>query len=106
MAAHAVRIIDETRRSGNHVAEVSQDAFNRWNTVMERRGKTARLYFTACNPTLNTYFVNSQRDTVYHRPQTITASRRFARRSPLADYEMSRRSTSSTTIPLLKEQSA
>jgi hypothetical protein len=106
MAAHAVRIIDETRRRGSQVVEVSQDAFNRWNTLMERRGKTARLYFTECNPTLNTYFVNSQRDTVYHRPQTITASRRFARRSPLADYEMSMRPTYPVTIPLLKEHSA
>jgi cation diffusion facilitator CzcD-associated flavoprotein CzcO len=88
-ALHAVRIVDETRRRGQHVAEVSQDAFNRWNALMERRGKTARLYFTECNPALNTYFVNSQRDTVYHRPQTITGSRRFARRSPLSDYQMS-----------------
>lgn len=88
-ALHAVRIVDETRRRGQQVAEVSQDAFNRWNALMERRGKTARLYFTECNPALNTYFVNSQRDTVYHRPQTITGSRRFARRSPLSDYQMS-----------------
>ena len=106
IAAHAVRIIDETRRSGSHVAHVSQAAFNRWNATMERRGKTAHLYFTECNPTLRTYFVNSQRDTVYHRPQTITASRRFARRSPLSDYEMSRRSTHSTANTLVKEQSA
>jgi cation diffusion facilitator CzcD-associated flavoprotein CzcO len=107
MAAHAVRIIDETRRRDSKVAEVSQDAFNRWNKLMERRGKTAHVYFTACNPGLNTYFVNSQRDTVYHRPQTITASRRFARRSPLTDYEFSRRSTQTTdTTPLAKEQRA
>ena len=106
MAAHAVRIIDETRRRDSQVVEVSQDAFNRWNTLMERRGKTARLYFTACNPTVNTYFVNSQHDTVYHRPQTITASRRFARRSPLTDYEFRRRATRVTSIPLPKEQSA
>ena len=105
-AAHAVRIIDQTRRRGSLVAAVRQQAFDRWNAVMERRGRTARLYFTACNPTLNTYFVNSQRDTVYHRPQTITASRRFARRSPLTDYAMSRRAVPSTDIPLPKEQSA
>lgn len=74
--------------------------------MMERRGKTARLYFTACNPTLNTYFVNSQRDTVYHRPQTISASRRFARRSPLTDYALSRRASPSSEIPLPKEQPA
>lgn len=54
---------------------------------MQRQGKAVHLYLTACNPGLSTYFVNSQHDTVYHRPQTITASRRFSRRSPLTDYE-------------------
>lgn len=106
MAAHAVRLIDETRRRGSQVVEVSQSAFNEWNTLVERRGKTARLYFTQCNPTLNTYFVNSQGDTVYHRPQTITASRRFARRSALSDYDFSRRAATPTPIELVKEQSA
>ena len=102
-AAHAVRVIDETRRRGAQVAEVSQDAFNRWNELMARRGKTAHLYFTDCNPTLNTYFVNSQRDTVYHRPQTITASRWFARRGPLTDYQFTRLSVRTATPPLSKE---
>jgi cation diffusion facilitator CzcD-associated flavoprotein CzcO len=105
-AAHAVRMIDETRRRGSHVAEVSQDAFNRWDATMARRGRTAHLYFTDCNPGLRTYFINSQRDTVYHRPQTITASRRFARRSPLADYEFTRRTVQTTPAPLPKEQPA
>jgi cation diffusion facilitator CzcD-associated flavoprotein CzcO len=91
IAAHAVRIIDETRQRGDDVVEVSQDAFNRWNATMAKRGRTAHLYFTDCNPGLNTYFINSQSDTVYHRPQTITGSRRFARRSPLRDYQFSRR---------------
>jgi cation diffusion facilitator CzcD-associated flavoprotein CzcO len=105
-AAHAVRIIDETRRRGTQVAEVSQDAFNRWNAQMDRHGKTAHLYLTDCNPTLNTYFVNSQQDTVYHRPQTITASRRFARRSPLTDYQFGRRRSATTPIAAPKEQPA
>ena len=91
IAAHAVRVIDETRRRGAHVAAVAPDAFNRWNALMARRGRTAHLYFTECNPGLNTYFVNSRRETVYHRPQTITGSRRFARRSPLGDYQFARR---------------
>ena len=91
MAAHAVRVIDEARRRGTPVVGVSEDAFNRWDQRMQHHGRVAHLYFTDCNPGLNTYFVNSQRDTVYHRPQTITGSRRFARRSPLADYEFSSR---------------
>lgn len=91
MAAHAVRVIDEARRRGTGVVAVSQSAFNRWNQRMRRHGKVAHLYFTACSPGLSTYFVNSQRDTVYHRPQTITGSRRFAQRSSLADYDFTSR---------------
>jgi len=60
MAAHAVRMIDEARRRDADVVAVSLDAFNRWTTVMRRRGKTAHLYYTACAG-LNTYFINSQR---------------------------------------------
>ncbi|MCX6478940.1 MAG: NAD(P)/FAD-dependent oxidoreductase, partial [Mycobacterium sp.] len=57
-----------------------------------RRGKAIRLYLTECNPGLNTYFVNSLGQTVYHQPQTIAASRRFSRTSPLSDYTFSTRS--------------
>jgi cation diffusion facilitator CzcD-associated flavoprotein CzcO len=103
MAAHAVRMIDENRRRDTTVVAASQDAFNWWTTVMRRRGKTAHLYYTAYAG-LNTYFINSQRDTLYYRPQTITGSRRFARNSPLSDYEFTRRIAPST--PLAKELSA
>ncbi|MHC9296315.1 flavin-containing monooxygenase [Mycobacterium sp. LTG2003] len=88
MAAHAVRIIDEARHRGAGVVEVSQDAFNAWNQRMHRDGRVAHLYYTATSG-LNTYFVNSQHDTTYYRPQTITGSRRFARHSPLSDYRFS-----------------
>lgn len=86
VAAHAVRIIDETRHRGAQVATVSQDAFNLWNARMRRDGRVAHLYYTAASG-LNTYFVNSQHETPYYRPQTITGSRQFARHSPLSDYE-------------------
>jgi cation diffusion facilitator CzcD-associated flavoprotein CzcO len=86
MAAHAVRIIDETRHRGTEIATVSQDAFNRWNARMNRDGRVAHLYYTATSG-LNTYFVNSQSETPYYRPQTITGSRQFARHSPLSDYQ-------------------
>jgi len=97
MARHAARVIGETRRHGSQVAAVTQEAFTRWNADMARRGKTAHLYFTDCNPGLRTYFVNSRRETVYHRPQTITAARWFARRGPLDDYRFSRRSAQALT---------
>ena len=89
MATHAVRVIAEARGRGAQAVAASDAAFTEWNAEMQRQGRIVHLYLTACNPGLNTYFVNSQGDTVYHRPQTITASRRFARRSPLTDYEFS-----------------
>lgn len=73
---------------------------------MRRRAKTAHLYFTECNPGLSTYFINSQRDTVYHRPQTIAASRRFARKSALSDYEFSRAAAPCEAAPTRKAQIA
>lgn len=86
VTTHAVRIIDETRRRGAAAAEITSGAFERRNRKLERQGRAVRLYLTDCNPGLNTYFVNSQGQTVYHRPETITAARRFSRTSPLADY--------------------
>jgi cation diffusion facilitator CzcD-associated flavoprotein CzcO len=106
IAEHAVRIIDETRSSGAHVVEVSQDAFNRWNDLMQRRSKAIQVYIRDCNRGHNSYFVNSQREVVYYRPQTITASRRFARRSPLADYEFTQRTVRTASVPVPKEQPA
>ena len=103
MAAHAVRIIDEARRRETQVVEVSQDAFNQWNARMRRHGKAVHLYLTDCSPGLNTYFVNSQQETVYHRPQTITGARRFSRRSPLSDYQFSRPRARPRSAPLPKE---
>lgn len=106
MAAHAVRIIDLARQQDTDVVRVRPEAFRRWNALMRRRGKAAHLYFTACNPGLSTYFINSQRDTVYHRPQTIAASRRFARKSPLSDYEFTRAAAPANAAPNQKAEIA
>lgn len=70
---------------------------------MHRQGKAVHLYLTACNPGVSTYFVNSQGETVYHRPQTITGARRFSRRSPLSDYGFSSRPALTRSAPLPKE---
>ena len=99
MTEHAVRMIDETRRRGTQVVEVSHDAFNRWNERMRRDGKAVQIYIIECNRGLNSYFVNSHDEVVYYRPQTITGSRRFARHSPLSDYEFSRRPAATPSLP-------
>jgi cation diffusion facilitator CzcD-associated flavoprotein CzcO len=93
VCAHAVRVIGETLRRGAEVAEVTPVAFAERNDRLARQGRAIRLYLTDCNPGLNTYFVNSLGQTVYHRPETIAASRRFSRRSPLEDYAFSAAST-------------
>lgn len=61
-------------------------AFDARNEKLARQGRAMRLYLTDCNPGLNTYFVNSLGQTVYYRPETIAASRKFSRSSPLTDY--------------------
>jgi flavin-dependent dehydrogenase len=60
----------------------------------------------ACNPGLSTYFIKSQSDTVYHRPQRIAASRRFARKSQLSDHEFSRAAVPVRAAPTQKAQIA
>ena len=97
VAAHAVRVIAETRRRGAAVAEVTETAFAARNHKLHSQGRAMRLYFTACNPGLNTYFVNSLGQAVYYRPETIAASRKFSRTSPLADYDFSTIEALSTT---------
>ena len=99
MATHIVRVIGEAGRRGAAQAAVGTAAFERWNASMHRRGRIVHLYLTACNPGLSTYFVNSQGDTVYYRPQTITASRRFARRSPMTDYDFGRPGVAAEPAP-------
>jgi maleate cis-trans isomerase len=64
------------------------------------------VYIRDCNRGHNSYFVNSQEEVVYYRPQTITASRRFARQSPLVDYEFTQRTVRTESVPLPKEQPA
>lgn len=104
VAAHAVRVITETRRRGAQVAEVTLAAFDRRNEKLQRQGKAIRLYLTACNPGLRTYFVNSLGQTVYHRPETIASSRHFSRTSPLDDYAFSSRTEAAPVATALAQR--
>nr|WP_090273620.1 NAD(P)/FAD-dependent oxidoreductase [Mycolicibacterium komanii]CRL66498.1 monooxygenase [Mycolicibacterium komanii] len=93
MAEHAVRVIDTAGRRGDNVVAVTEEAFDGWTSRMRAAGKAAHLYYTRCNADVHSYYVNSQGDTVYHRPQTIAGSLRFAYRPPLHDYRFERRET-------------
>lgn len=80
-------MIDVARRIGPRTtAEITQDAFDRWNSRTDRRARTYHVYVTKCSPPLRTSFVNSHGETLYYRPQTIFGSRWFARHSTLHDY--------------------
>ncbi|GAB2532596.1 flavin-containing monooxygenase [Nocardia heshunensis] len=89
-ARHAVRLIAETTRRNATVAQVRPAAFDRWVSRMRRNEKLIRTYTVDCNPGLRTYFVNSQGDALYYRPQTISGAWWFSRYSPLGDYEFAR----------------
>ncbi|MRH86747.1 NAD(P)-binding protein [Nocardia sp. SYP-A9097] len=88
-ARHAVRIITETNRREATVASVRPAAFERWVRRMRRNEKLIRTYTVDCNPGLRTYFVNSQGDALYYRPQTISGAWWFSRHSPFSDYQFS-----------------
>lgn len=85
-ARHAVRIITEAGRRDAAAVRVRAEAFDRWVARMRRDEKLIRTYTVDCNPGLRTYFVNSQGDALYYRPQTISGAWWFSRRSPLTDY--------------------
>lgn len=85
-ARHAVRVITETGRRGATVAQVRTEAFARWVRKMHRHGKAISAYTVDSNPGLRTYFVNSQGEALYYRPQTISGAFWFSRFSSFDDY--------------------
>lgn len=101
MAEHAVRVIEAARSRGADVVAVREAAFEGWTARMRAAGKAPRLYYTRCNADVHSYYVNSQGDTVYHRPQTIAGSLRFAYRPPLRDYHFERREIPAAASPVL-----
>ncbi|MEV6554186.1 NAD(P)/FAD-dependent oxidoreductase [Nocardia sp. NPDC051756] len=85
-ARHAVRVITEAKRREAAVAQVRTEAFARWVRKMNRHGKVISTYTADCNPGLRTYFVNSQGEALYYRPQTISGAMWFSRFSSIDDY--------------------
>lgn len=85
-ARHAVRVISESRARGAAVAQVRQQAFDDWVAKMRRHEKAISTYTVDCNPRLRTYFINSQGEALYYRPQTISGALWFSRFSALGDY--------------------
>lgn len=102
-ARHAARVIAASRRSRREVAEVRQQAFDKWVRRMARQGKAIRLYATDCQPPLSTYFVNSKGEARYYRPQTVSEMNWFSKHSPLSDYSFR---PVSRKAKVLHEQSA
>ncbi|BDB40475.1 MULTISPECIES: flavin-containing monooxygenase [Mycobacterium] len=89
IATHVVRIITEAKSRNAAVTSVTRAAFDRWNQDIARRGKAVRLYFDLeqnRKSNSRTYFINSQGEALFYRPQTMTGTRRFCRRAPVSDY--------------------
>jgi|GEM_PF-435635 len=101
-ARHAVRIISEATRRKATVAQVQTEAFDRWVGKMRRSEKLIRTYTVDCNPGLRTYFVNSQGDALYYRPQTISGAWWFSRHSSFSDYLFVRGDQGDAPAPQVK----
>lgn len=91
-ARHATRVIREARARNADVIRVGITAFERWNAHIERRSRALQLYYQSKRTRdVNTYYVNSQGETVFFRPQTVRETKRFVRDSALDDYVFERR---------------
>ncbi|MEU8898183.1 NAD(P)/FAD-dependent oxidoreductase [Nocardia sp. NPDC048505] len=85
-AAHAARVIEETRRRGATRAEVRQEPHDRYFARMDRRAKRTHLFTQGC-VTSNTYYINYQGDGAAFRPSTQLEMYWENRHFPLDDYQ-------------------
>lgn len=84
------RAMDTARKRGATRTEVRLDAQERYHRALMRRGRNIAYYFTFRCAGSNTYFVNSQGDSPYVRPDSLVRSRREGVHYPLDDYTYER----------------
>lgn len=85
-AGHAVRVIAEAIRRNALDVEVSEQAHNRYHTMIGKLGRNIQYYFTTINKGLRTYYVNSQGDMPYIRPTSLLRARRASKHVAFDDY--------------------
>ncbi|GED96652.1 flavin-containing monooxygenase [Gordonia crocea] len=98
---HITAVLDETRDRGATRVEVTEQAQARFHDDMVKRGQNLAHYFSIHCAGSNTYFVNSQGESVYVRPWTIYQSRRRSVEFDRSDY----RFTSGRPTPAESEAS-
>lgn len=88
---HAVRAITEARRRGATSIQVTDEAHDRHQAEVKRRGRVIDDYFQKQRALgVNTYWVNSQEESTAVRPTTVLEARKRARTFSFHDYEFDR----------------
>jgi cation diffusion facilitator CzcD-associated flavoprotein CzcO len=95
-SAHIVRVLEEARRRGADVVEVSEEATDRYHEMV-MKNLQGGVWSQASCATANSYYFDHHGDTPYMRPTSGRAAQKAARSFPLSDYnfEIARRSPAS-----------
>lgn len=84
-ATHIIRILDEARRRGAKVVEITEVANRRnFETIMERQSKS--VFMSGRCDGSNSYYFDERGDAAVFRPYTTLVARRRARQFPLTNY--------------------
>ncbi|MCQ4127656.1 NAD(P)/FAD-dependent oxidoreductase [Rhodococcus erythropolis] len=82
---HAVRVIKETLRTGAQVAEVSEDATQRFHDFIRPKAADTLMHGTSCS-NANSYYIDHHGDFSFLRPTTGYQSTKASKTFPLNDY--------------------
>jgi cation diffusion facilitator CzcD-associated flavoprotein CzcO len=86
---HIVRVIQEARRRGAQVVEVTEEAADQWTRFAVQRLSRSLWQAGSC-ATANSYYFDQHGDTPFLRPTTTRQAWHAARTFPLDDYTFSR----------------
>jgi cation diffusion facilitator CzcD-associated flavoprotein CzcO len=88
-STHIVRVLEEARRRGADVVEVSDEATDRYHETVLENLQGGVWQQPSC-ATANSYYFDHHGDTPYMRPTSGRAARKAARSFPLSDYHYER----------------
>lgn len=87
---HVTAVLALARQQGATRVEVDPAALQRFQRSIRRSGANLQRYFTVNCAGSNSYFINSQGESVYVRPWTVLQSRQRSIGFPHSDYLFSR----------------
>jgi cation diffusion facilitator CzcD-associated flavoprotein CzcO len=85
-STHIVRVLEEARRRGADVVEVSAEATDRYHEQVMKNLEGGVWQQPSC-ATANSYYFDHHGDTPYMRPTSGRAAQKAARSFPLSDYD-------------------